>query len=199
MSLAALLSGLMREMGLQGVIRRQGPCRTCTVSVQGRALNCARARSIASSTSIGTDIRLWVSDYYLREPLGPASSMSPLSSTPMPAAYTIGLGEVEPDSSRMPAQSSRLPLEQALHARRPVHRGGLIHQQRMRGSQYVSDQIYRCILAEAGLSQPSVGSVRRLLMLPSASGRDASMVFTGSRGHSPPRAVALIARPSSVG
>ena len=47
-------------------------------------------------------------------------------------------------------------LEQALHDRRPVHRGGLVHHSD-RGSQYVS---IKCTerLAEAGI-EPSVGSV----------------------------------------
>ena len=47
-------------------------------------------------------------------------------------------------------------LEQALHARRPVHRGGLVHHSD-RGSQYVSIN-YTERLAEAGI-EPSVGSV----------------------------------------
>lgn len=47
-------------------------------------------------------------------------------------------------------------LEQALHQRRPVHKGGLIHHSD-RGSQYVSIK-YTERLAEAGI-EPSVGSV----------------------------------------
>jgi transposase InsO family protein len=47
-------------------------------------------------------------------------------------------------------------LEQALHERRPVHRGGLVHHSD-RGSQYVSIR-YTERLAEAGI-EPSVGSV----------------------------------------
>ena len=47
-------------------------------------------------------------------------------------------------------------LEQALHDRRPVHRGGLVHHSD-RGSQYVSIR-YTERLAEAGV-EPSVGSV----------------------------------------
>ena len=47
-------------------------------------------------------------------------------------------------------------LEQALHERRPVHRGGLVHHSD-RGSQYVSIK-YTERLAEAGI-EPSVGSV----------------------------------------
>jgi putative transposase len=47
-------------------------------------------------------------------------------------------------------------LEQALHERRPAHRGGLVHHSD-RGSQYVSIR-YTERLAEAGI-EPSVGSV----------------------------------------
>jgi len=47
-------------------------------------------------------------------------------------------------------------LEQALHERRPVHRGGLVHHSD-RGSQYMSIR-YTERLAEAGI-EPSVGSV----------------------------------------
>ena len=47
-------------------------------------------------------------------------------------------------------------LEQALHERRPVQRGGLVHHSD-RGSQYVSIR-YTERLAEAGI-EPSVGSV----------------------------------------
>src|ERR1700688_4016882 len=47
-------------------------------------------------------------------------------------------------------------LEQALHDRRPVHRGGLVHH-RDRGSQYVPIKKTEP-LAEAGI-EPSVGSV----------------------------------------
>ncbi len=47
-------------------------------------------------------------------------------------------------------------LEQAIHDRRPVHQGGLVHHSD-RGSQYVSIK-YTERLAEAGI-EPSVGSV----------------------------------------
>ena len=47
-------------------------------------------------------------------------------------------------------------LEQAIHARRPAHRGGLVHHSD-RGSQYLSIK-YTERLAEAGI-EPSVGSV----------------------------------------
>jgi transposase InsO family protein len=47
-------------------------------------------------------------------------------------------------------------LEQAVHERRPVHRGGLVHHSD-RGAQYVSIRYTECI-AEVGI-EPSVGSV----------------------------------------
>ena len=47
-------------------------------------------------------------------------------------------------------------LEQALHERRPIHRGGLVHHSD-RGSQYVAIK-YTERLAEAGI-EPSVGSI----------------------------------------
>jgi putative transposase len=56
------------------------------------------------------------------------------------------------------AHASFVPgaLEQALHDRRPIHRGGLVHNNN-RGSQYFSIK-YTERLAEAGI-EPSVGSV----------------------------------------
>jgi hypothetical protein len=69
------------------------------------------------------------------------------------AAAEIQLGRV----SRTAHASFVLDaLEQAIHDRRPVHRGGLIHHSD-RGSQYVSIK-YTERLAEAGI-EPSVGSV----------------------------------------
>jgi putative transposase len=72
--------------------------------------------------------------------------------------------------SRTPhASFVRDAIEQALHERRPLHRGGLVHHSdrpfgecfaiacRVRGSQYVSIK-YSERLAEAGI-EPSVGSV----------------------------------------
>jgi len=50
-------------------------------------------------------------------------------------------------------------LEQALHDRRPLHRGGLVHHSD-RGSQYLSIK-YTERLAEAGI-EPSVGSASRI-------------------------------------
>jgi transposase InsO family protein len=50
-------------------------------------------------------------------------------------------------------------LEQALHERRPVHRGGLVHHS-VRGSQYISIR-YTERLSEAGI-EPSRRHRRRL-------------------------------------
>jgi putative transposase len=66
-------------------------------------------------------------------------------------------------------------LEQALHDRRPVHRGGLVHHSD-RGSQYVSIK-YTERLVDAGI-EPSVGSVGD--SYDNASPR-ASMAFTRPR------------------
>src|SRR4051812_22825328 len=63
-----------------------------------------------------------------------------------------GLWAGGPRARRMQALCSM----QALHDRRPVHRGGLVHHSD-RGSQYVSIK-YTERLAEAGV-EPSVGSI----------------------------------------
>jgi putative transposase len=63
-------------------------------------------------------------------------------------------------------------LEQALHDRRPVHRGGHVHHSD-RGSQYVSIK-YTERLAEAGV-EPSVGSAENPMTMPSPK---PSTVFT---------------------
>ena len=82
---------------------------------------------------------------------GRASSTSPSSSTSTPGASSAGASA----GRRMPSFVLDA-LEQALHDRRPAHRGGLVHHSD-RGSQYVSIQ-YTERLAEAGI-EPSVGSV----------------------------------------
>lgn len=77
--------------------------------------------------------------------------MSPSSSTPMPAALSAGR------VSRSAHAGFVLgALEQALHDRRPVQGGGLVHHSD-RGSKYVSIK-YTERLVEAGI-EPSVGTV----------------------------------------
>ena len=115
---------LMRAMGLEGIIRGK-PIRT-TVSDKGGAMP-SPITLIASSmpwrrTCYGTPTSP------TSRP-GPASSMSPLSSTPMPA------GIVGWRVSRTAHASFVLDaLEQALHDRRPVQGSRLVHHSD-RGSQ----------------------------------------------------------------
>ena len=77
-------------------------------------------------------------------------------------------------------------LEQALHDRRPRHRGGLVHHSD-RGSQYISIK-YTERLAQADI-EPSVGSVGD--SYDNCSGRDHQRTLQ-SRGHTSARAVALV-------
>ena len=77
-------------------------------------------------------------------------------------------------------------LEQALHDRRPIHRGGLVHHSD-RGSQYVSIR-YTERLAEAGV-EPSVGSVGDSLR--QCPRRNDQRSLQG-RGHPSTRTMALV-------
>jgi putative transposase len=106
---------------------------------------------------------LWVSDFtYVSTWSGPRLWAVP-PALPPPALYVAFVIDVYARYivgwrvSRTAHTSFVLDaLEQALHDRRPVHRGGLIHHSD-RGSQYVSIK-YTERLAEAG-AEPSVGSV----------------------------------------
>jgi transposase InsO family protein len=136
---------LMRSMGLQGVIRgkpvkttisdKAAPCPLDHVNRQFRA-----PRPNALWVSDFTYVATWtgfvyvafVIDAYARRIVGWRASRTAHASFVLDA------------------------LEQALHDRRPVHRGGLVHHSD-RGSQYVSIK-YTERLAEAGI-EPSVGSV----------------------------------------
>ena len=76
-------------------------------------------------------------------------------------------------------------LEQALHDRRPAHRGGLVHHSD-RGSQYVSIK-YTERLVQAGV-EPSVGSVgdsydNALAETITVSTRPRSSIGAGHGGH----------------
>src|SRR5271154_5071884 len=134
---------LMRSMGLQGVIRgkpvkttisdKAAPCPLDHVNRQFRA-----PRPNALWVSDFTYVATWtgfvyvafVIDAYARRIVGWRASRTAHASFVLDA------------------------LEQALHDRRPVHRGGLVHHSD-RGSQYVSINER---LAGAGV-EPSVGSV----------------------------------------
>ncbi|TYO62431.1 IS3 family transposase [Bradyrhizobium hipponense] len=139
------VSRLMQDMGLQGVIRgkpvkttisdKAAPCPLDHVNRQFRA-----PRPNVLWLSDFTYVATWsgfvyvafVIDAYARRIVGWRASRTAHASFVLDA------------------------LEQALHDRRPVHRGGLVHHSD-RGSQGVSIK-YTERLAEAGV-EPSVGSV----------------------------------------
>jgi len=136
---------LMRSLGLQGIIRGK-PVRT---TISNKAAPCPLDH-VNRQFKAPAPNRLWVSDFtyvatwrvfvyvafvidvYARRIVGWRASRT---------AHTDFVLDA---------------LEQALHERCPVHRGGLIHHSD-RGSQYVSIK-YTERLADAGI-EPSVGSV----------------------------------------
>ena len=136
---------LMRSIGLQGVIRgkpvrttigdKAAPCPLDHVNRQFRG-----PRPNALWVSDFTYVATWsgfvyvafVIDVYVRRIVGWRASRT------AHAGFVLDA------------------LEQALHERRPTHRGGLVHHSD-RGSQYVSIK-YTERLAEAGI-EPSVGSI----------------------------------------
>ena len=136
---------LMRSMGLQGVIRGK-PARTtisdkaapCPLDHVNRQFKAPRPNALWVSdftyvaTWAGFVYVAFVIDAYARRIVGWRASRT------AQAGFVLDA------------------LEQALHDRRPMHRGGLVHHSD-RGSQYVSIK-YTERLAEAGV-EPSVGSV----------------------------------------
>ena len=136
---------LMRDMGLRGVIRGK-PIRTtfsdkaapCPADHVNRQFHAPRPNVLwvsdftYVSTWSGFVYVAFVIDAYARRIIGWRASRT------AHAGFVLDA------------------LEQALHDRRPVHRGGLVHHSD-RGSQYVSIK-YTERLAEAGI-EPSVGSV----------------------------------------
>jgi putative transposase len=136
---------LMRGMGLQGVIRGK-PVRTtisdkaapCPLDHVNRQFRAPRPNALwvsdftYVSTWTGFVYVAFVIDVYARRIVGWRTSRTAHASFVLDA------------------------LEQALHDRRPAHRGGLVHHSD-RGSQYVSIK-YTERLSEAGI-EPSVGSV----------------------------------------
>lgn len=136
---------LMKSMGLQGVIRGK-PVKT---TVQDKAAPCPLDR-VNRQFHAPAPNRLWLSDFTY------VSSWSGF----VYVAFVIDAYArriVGWRASRTAHASFVLDaLEQALHDRRPVHRGGLVHHSD-RGSQYVSIK-YTERLAAAGV-EPSVGSV----------------------------------------
>ena len=139
------VSRLMRDMGLQGVIRGKSVKTTisdkatpCPLDHVNRQFKAPRPNVLWLSDF--THVATWtgfvyvafVIDAYARRIVGWRASRT------AHAGFVLDA------------------LEQALHDRRPVHRGGLVHHSD-RGSQYVSIK-YTERLAEAGV-EPSVGSV----------------------------------------
>ena len=136
---------LMRVMGLHGVIRGKA-IRTTT---RDEAAPCPQDH-VNRQFHAPAPNRLWVSDFTYVSTWGGFVYVAFVID-----AYARRI--VGWRVSRTPHASFVLDaLEQALHERRPVNRGGLIHHSD-RGSQYVSIK-YSERLAEAGV-EPSVGSV----------------------------------------
>ena len=136
---------LMREMGLQGVIRGK-PIRT---TVSDKAAPCPLDK-VNRQFHAPAPNRLWVSDFtYVATWAGFVYVAFVIDAY---ARRIVGWRVSRTAHAGFVLDA----LEQALHARRPVHRGGLIHHSD-RGSQYVSIK-YTERLAEAGI-EPSVGSV----------------------------------------
>lgn len=136
---------LMRDLGLQGVIRGK-PVRTTTGDKSAPCpLDHVNRQFYAPAPNM-----LWVSDYtYVATWAGFVYVAFVIDTY---ARRIVGWR-----ASRAAHTSFVLDaLEQAIHERRPAHRGGLVHHSD-RGSQYVSIR-YTERLAEAGI-EPSVGSV----------------------------------------
>jgi transposase InsO family protein len=136
---------LMGEMGLQGVIRGK-PVRT---TISDKAAPCPLDH-VNRQFHASAPNRLWLSDFtYVATWSGFVYVAFVIDAY---ARRIVGWR-----ASRTAHAGFVLDaLEQALHDRRPAHRGGLIHHSD-RGSQYVSIK-YTERLAQAGV-EPSVGSV----------------------------------------
>ena len=136
---------LMRDLGLQGVIRGK-PVKT---TISDKAAPCPLDQVNRQFHAPAPNM-LWASDFtYVATWPGFVYVAFVID---VYARYSVGWRV-----SRSAHASFVLDaLEQAIHDRRPVHRGGLIHHSD-RCSQYVSIK-YTERLAEAGI-EPSVGSV----------------------------------------
>ncbi len=136
---------LMKGMGLQGVIRGK-PMRT---TVSNKAAPCPLDH-VNRQFHAPAPNRLWVSDFTYVATW--KSFVYVAFVIDVYARYIVGWRVSRTAHAGFVLDA----LEQALHDRRPIHRGGLIHHSD-RGSQYVSIK-YTERLAEAGI-EPSVGSV----------------------------------------
>jgi putative transposase len=139
------IARLMRTMGLHGVIRGK-PVRT---TIQDKASPCPLDR-VNRQFKAPAPNRLWVSDFTYVSTWGGMVYVAFVIDTY--ARRIVGWRVSRTAHATFVLDA----LEQALHERRPIHGGGLVHHSD-RGSQYVSIK-YTERLAEAGI-EPSVGSV----------------------------------------
>ena len=136
---------LMRDLGLQGVIRGK-PVRT---TISDKATPCPLDQ-VNRQFHAPAPNRLWVSDFtYVATWTGFVYVAFVID---VYARYIVGWRVSRTAHAAFVLDA----LEQAIHDRRPAHGGGLIHHSD-RGSQYLSIK-YTERLAEAGI-EPSVGSV----------------------------------------
>ena len=136
---------LMRSMGLQGVIRGKSVRTTVSDKATPCPLDHVNRRFHAPAPNV-----LWLSDFtYVSTWTGFVYVAFVIDAY---ARRIVGWRVSRTAHANFVLDA----LEQALHERRPVHRGGLVHHSD-RGSQYVSIR-YTERLAEAGV-EPSVGSV----------------------------------------
>lgn len=136
---------LMRTMGLQGIIRGK-PMRT---TISDKAAPCPFDR-VNRQFHAPAPNRLWVSDFtYVSTWTGMVYVAFVID---VYARFIVGWRVSRTAHAGFVLDA----LEQALHDRKPVGKGGLVHHSD-RGSQYLSIK-YTERLAEAGI-EPSVGSV----------------------------------------
>jgi transposase InsO family protein len=136
---------LMRQMGLQGIVRGK----SVRTTISDKAMPCPLDR-VNRDFKAPAPNRLWVSDFtYVATRSGFVYVAFVIDAY---ARRIVGWRV----SRRAEASFVLDALEQAIHARRPVEGGGLIHHSD-RGSQYLSIR-YSERLGEAGIA-PSVGSV----------------------------------------
>lgn len=136
---------LMRAMGLQGVIRGKRPKTT----VSDKAAPCPRDH-VNRQFQVPRPNQLWVSDFtYVSTWAGFVYVAFVIDAY---ARRIVGWRVSRTANAGFVLDA----LDQALHARRPARRSGLVHHSD-RGSQYLSIK-YSLRLAEAGID-PSVGSV----------------------------------------
>ncbi len=136
---------LMRDMGLEGVIRGK----SVRTTISNKAAPCPLDHVNRQFHALAPN-RLWVSDFtYVSTWNGFVDVALVID---VYARHIVGWRVSRTAHTSLVLNA----LEQALHDRRPVHRGGLPHHSD-RGSQYVSIK-YSERLAEAEI-EPSVGSV----------------------------------------